>query len=42
MYDGLVGAGFACPDIEGEQTSPLQTDVTVGAGSARPTTNINH
>ena len=27
---------------KGEQTSPLQTDVTVGAGSARPTTNINH
>ena len=23
---------------KGEQTSPLQTDVTVGAGSTRPTT----
>ena len=29
-------------DGKGEQTSPLQTDVTVGAGSACPTTNINH
>jgi len=23
-YDGLVGAGFACPKNEGEQTSPLR------------------